>query len=64
MTDQSPGMWDYWRDKKGRVEALRDYYPELVAQTPELQMALFQIQSAEAMIDKIMLQRAEEEPDE
>lgn len=60
-------MWTYWRDRKGTVEALEDYYPEVVAQNKDLQLALFQIKAAVALIEKTMASLpddSEEEEDE
>lgn len=47
-------MWRHWRDKKGLVEALEDYYPDILASRPDLQMALVQMRSAEALINQEM----------
>lgn len=58
--DDAPHMWSYWRDKKGIEEALEDYYPDTLQENPQLQMALFQIRSAEAFIDQFMMKREEE----
>ena len=33
-------MWEYWRDKKGIVEALEQQYPELINSGPQLDMAI------------------------
>jgi hypothetical protein len=52
MTDYH--MWEYWRDKYGYEDALKDYYPDDVANTRQLEFALSQLKMAEIMIDTIM----------
>jgi hypothetical protein len=47
-------MWTYWRDKKGLVAALEEYYPDLLAKNSELQAALTQIKTAKRAINQIM----------
>lgn len=51
---QPAHMWTYWRDKRGIVEALRCDYPDILALSPTLQQALYQIQAAEALINRLM----------
>ncbi|MCH7771423.1 MAG: hypothetical protein IIA49_10490 [Bacteroidetes bacterium] len=58
-------MWSYWRDKRGSAkEALEADYPELVKTNLLLPVALLQIQSAEALIDKIMSEMEADDDDE
>jgi len=52
--DQPLHMWSYWRDKKGIVEALEDYYSQLLASSGELQHALTLIKNGERLINSIM----------
>ena len=52
--DQPFHMWSYWRDKKGIVEALEDYYSQILADSGELQHALFLIKNGERFINSIM----------
>lgn len=47
-------MWTYWRDKKGMEEALEDYYPDRLQADPELQLAVYQIHAARALIEAKM----------
>jgi hypothetical protein len=54
-------MWDYWCSKYGRVEVLRDYYPELLAGDPRLTFAVAQIENCEAAIDARMAELAAQE---
>lgn len=56
-------MWSYWRDKKGVVEALEDYYPETLKASPQLQMAIYNIRAAEALINKIMGELPDDYPE-
>lgn len=51
QTENPLHMWGYWRDKKGLVVALEEYYPEVLASRKDLQEALAKIRSAEASID-------------
>jgi hypothetical protein len=60
--DSPAHMWSYWRDKHGVVDAL-DQYPNLLAANKDLQLALFQIRAAEAMIDKIMGELPDDYPE-
>lgn len=53
-----PHMWSIWKEKYGVVEALKTYFPDLVATDPTIQMALFQIEAAEALIDAKMSKMA------
>lgn len=54
MSDAELRSWRYWRDKYGRVEALLEYFPKLLASDPRLSLAVAQIQNAEAAIDARM----------
>ncbi len=58
---RSPGMWRYWRDKKGVKVALEEYYPELMASVPMLRIALNAIEAFEKDIDKIMDKEGEDD---
>jgi hypothetical protein len=46
-------MWEYWRDKKDYVYALENYYPQLLQDNKDLQLAVSNINNAERTIDKI-----------
>jgi hypothetical protein len=56
-------MWRHWRDKKGVENALTDYYADRLTSDPRLRSALTQRQSADLLIDKIMNDAADQEPD-
>jgi hypothetical protein len=62
--DQPAHMWRYWRDKKGRHEALRDYYPGLLKSDPVIAAWDAQIRALEAAIDDRFERLAESEPAE
>ncbi len=62
MTEH-PHMWEYWRDKKGLVDALKDYYPNTLADSLPLQTALAQIEMAERSINSYMLELKNDEDD-
>lgn len=55
---QPAHMWRYWRDDKGLVLALQDYYPDVLEQDLRLRTALAQIDLAERAINSIMAERA------
>lgn len=52
--DEHIPMWDYWRDKKGIVEAVTDYFPEVLKENDELARAVAQAETALRSIDQIM----------
>lgn len=52
-------MWSYWRDKKGREYALKDYYTDLLRNDPVLHQCLTQMIMAKDMIDKRMKELAD-----
>lgn len=48
-------MWPYWRDKYfDPVEAMRDYYPEVLAAEEPLRLEVIRIDAYKALIDKLM----------
>jgi hypothetical protein len=59
---EQPRMWSYWRDKKGPVEALEDYFPKTLAGNPQLTAALVQVKSGLQLIESVMT-KAEEDDD-
>lgn len=64
---ESLKMWSYWRDYKGMIRALTEYFPEPLAGNAELQHAVQQINFAARTIDTIMCgleDRAENEGEE
>jgi hypothetical protein len=50
----SDKMWTHWRSKYGYVKAIKDYYPNILEENMELQIAIGMISAAETIIDKIM----------
>ena len=54
MPEENYNMWRYWRDKYGYVLGLTDYYPKLVEDRKDLQMAIAMIENGERIIDSIM----------
>jgi len=59
--NEPANMWSYWRDKKGTENALRDYYPDTLADSLSLQIKLMEIRDAKVTIDKIFLRREAKE---
>lgn len=51
---ESYPMWSYWRDKKGTIEAVKDYFPEVLKENDELARAVAQAETALRSIDQIM----------
>lgn len=48
-------MWSYWRDKHFNVtDALKDYYPNVLAAELSLRLELIRIEAYQALIDKLM----------
>lgn len=43
-------MFNYWADKKGLKDAVKDYYPDTLAKDPVISMALAQIELSELAI--------------
>ena len=58
--DQPFCMCTFWREDKGLVSALRDYYPDLCKNSDLIRQALAQIENAEAAINQFM----ESQPDD
>lgn len=48
-------MWTYWRDKKGVLEAIQDYYPQVLKDRPDLATAFHNVRVALGYIDSEML---------
>jgi len=46
-------MWSYWRNKYGYADALSCHYPK-ENDLPDIHHALFNIRSAEGLIDSVM----------
>jgi hypothetical protein len=59
--EQPAHMFGYWADKKGIKAALEQYYPDALCAERELQVALFQLKSAERTIVDHFKRRAEAE---
>lgn len=57
--DSEAHMWDYWRDKKGYVEALKSQYPIKCQKDPIISLALAQMESARMVVDRRMEQLAQ-----
>jgi len=55
-------MWKYWRDKKGSIAALEEYYPEYLGD-PQIASAVAQVKNGLALID-ILMQKAHNEADD
>lgn len=53
-TDALLASWDYWRNKYGYVEALTDYFPNLLKEDSILRYALAQMRATEILIDTHM----------
>ena len=47
-------MWHYWRDKKGTLRALEEYFPETLKNSVQLRLAVAQIKNNYAVIESIM----------
>ncbi len=47
-------MWPIFKEKHGEEEALKHYFPKTLAANHDLQLALFQIKSATALINQTM----------
>lgn len=60
---QPPHMWSYWRDKKGTVEAVEDYFPEVLAENTQLAVALATVKNNLVIIDELMTERIPEDDD-
>lgn len=55
MASPNYHMWPYWRDKYfDPVEAMRDYYPEVLAAEETLRLEVIRIDAYKALIDKLM----------
>jgi hypothetical protein len=54
MAEPIDPSWDYWRGKYGHADALRDYYPSLLATDIRLQQALAQVENGMAAIEARM----------
>lgn len=55
MTAPNYHMWPYWRDKYFDVaEALKDYYPEVLAAEESLRLEVIRISAYKVLIDKLM----------
>lgn len=60
MTAPNYHMWPYWRDKYyDVVEALKDYYPEVLAAEEALRLEVVRISAYKALIDRIMAEHEE-----
>ena len=55
MTAPNYQMWPYWRDKyHDAAEAMKDYYPEVLATEELLRLEVIRIEAYKALIDKLM----------
>lgn len=62
MADARYSSWPYHRDNYySKAAALRAEYPETIKRNKQLELALFQIVSAEALIETIMADLASKE---
>ena len=64
MSDERAEMWGYWRPKYGIKQALTEYFPETLKSEPRLQVALAQLQNAEAAIEAVFREKRAEESEE
>lgn len=61
MSQQPFHMWNYWREKVGIEDALLSYYPETLAKSQQLQVALQNIQINQVAIHSLMQEMEEQE---
>jgi hypothetical protein len=61
MADSEHRMWSYWRDDKGLMPALEDYYPELIKTDPTIGFLYQQAKAALTQLDMRMSQLAEKD---
>lgn len=54
MPEEDYNMWSYWEERLGIVPALEAYYPELVKDRTDLQMAITMIENGKRIISSIM----------
>lgn len=54
MESEHAGMWSFWRDKRGIIDAIRADYPNLTQNDPEIRRLVETIDYAEAAIDRRM----------
>jgi hypothetical protein len=57
-------MWNYWRDKYGRLAALKEYYPNLLKSRDDLRQSVAQVENANRAIDAVMDELQERAEDE
>lgn len=54
-------MWEVHKDKYWSIrEALEEQYPDVLKEDRELELAVLQIKALEALIDKKMIERDEQ----
>lgn len=56
-------MWRYWRDKKGTVKAVEEYYPEQM-KNPQMAAAVAQVNNGLLLIDTLMQKAEMDAPDD
>jgi hypothetical protein len=47
-------MWEYWRDKKGIVEAIEQQYPDLLQNDMRVMILVMQVKSNLQLLDNLM----------
>lgn len=52
-------MWEYWRDKKGVLEAVKQQYPEVIEASDKLKFFVYQAEGMLQAIDRYMALRDE-----
>lgn len=53
-------MWSYWRDKKGLLNALDDYYPNLTLNDPIVRHHVISMKAAMAALNSYMQEKSDE----
>lgn len=54
-------MWEYWRDKKGIIEAIKEQYPHVLENDLRVNLIVMQIESHMAILNRLMQKIAGEE---
>lgn len=62
--DQPYEMWDYWSDKYDPLTALKDYYPETLAASDNLKLAVAQYENAKCIMHSVMDDLKDKEEDD
>ena len=64
MADQPYHMWGFWSDKYGPVTALKDYYPETLAASENLKLAVAQYENSKCIMHGVMENLRDDEEEE